>query len=233
MRFGDATRPWFTVVGVVGDVHVRGARGESRAETYLPYWQLPEPGTNIVLKTAGKAAAAAAPLRQAVQEVDPNLPVARVMPMTSIVERSIEQPRFVTMLVGLFAGLALSLAAVGIYGVIAFTRRAADAGDRRPHRARRQPPRGPALVVGEGLMLAIVGVVVGVGLAVIAGSGIEDAALRRRATRSGDVRRSRSRLDRHCGRGLAAAGAARRPRRSDGGAEVGIAPRPVNQAAGL
>jgi putative ABC transport system permease protein len=173
VKFGDPTRPWSTIVGVVNEVHMRGARGESVAEAYLPYWQRPELGTNVVLKTAGDPASAIAPLRQAALEVDGNLPVARVAPMTAIVARSIEQPRFVTLLVGLFAGLALSLAAVGIYGLIAFSvaRRTPEIGVRIALGASRCEVL--MLVVREGVVLTVAGVAIGVVLAAVAGSGMK------------------------------------------------------------
>jgi putative ABC transport system permease protein len=108
-----------------------------------------------------------------VLEIDPNLPVARVMPMSAIVERSIEQPRFITILVGLFAGLALSLAAVGVYGLIAFTvaRRTPEIGVRIALGASRREVL--LLILREGVVLAVVGVIVGIGLAVVAGSGMK------------------------------------------------------------
>ena len=121
IRFGSGDdAPWFTVVGVAGEVRMRGPRGESRSEVYLPYWQFPELGTNVILKSSGRPDALAAPLRQTVREIDPDLPVASIRPMTAIVAESIEQPRFLALLVGLFAASALVLAAVGIYGLIAF-----------------------------------------------------------------------------------------------------------------
>jgi len=163
VRFSsDANAPWFTVIAVCGDVQMRGARGGSRSELYLPYWQFPELGTNVVLKTAGRPETLAGQLRQAVREIDPDIPVANIAPMATMVADSIDQPRFFARLVGFFAAIALALAVVGIYGVIAYTaaQRAAEVGVRLALGAGRRDIF--ALIIGEGLKLAFGGVVVGV-----------------------------------------------------------------------
>jgi putative ABC transport system permease protein len=170
MRFNDGPdAPWFTVVGVAGDVRVRGARGDSRSEVYLPYWQFPELGTNVVLKlsdrSAGQAERLAAPLAQAVREVDPNIPVGRVTLLSRMVAESIDQPRFLAVLAGVFAILALTLAIVGIYGVTSYTvaQRTAEIGVRIALGAGRRDVF--AMVVGDGLKLTALGVLLGVAAA--------------------------------------------------------------------
>jgi putative ABC transport system permease protein len=162
VRFSEkADAPWFTVVGVAGDVRVRGARGDARPEMYLPYWQLPEPGVNVVLKTAGDPALLAAPLRQAVRAIDPDMPVSGLAPMGSLVADSISQPRFFALLVAIFAGLAMTLAAVGIYGVMSYAvaQRTSEIGVRMALGAARRDIF--QLVVGDGLRLAAIGVAIG------------------------------------------------------------------------
>jgi putative ABC transport system permease protein len=166
VRFSeDASAPWFTVVGVAGEVRMRGPRGESRSEVYLPYWQFPELGTNVVLKTVGKPEALAAPLRQAVRALDPDIPVSGITAMSTVVADSIDQPRFFAVLVGVFAVLALALAIVGIYGVISYTvaQRTAEIGVRMALGAARRDVL--ALIVGDGLKLTALGVLIGVAAA--------------------------------------------------------------------
>ena len=119
MRF-ERDSPWLTISGIVADVHVRGARGTSEVEAYVPYWLNPEAGVSVVLKTAIEPMALAEPLRQAVKDIDPAVAVSGIETMSGIVAESNGQPRFYATLVAIFAGLALVLAAVGIYGVMSY-----------------------------------------------------------------------------------------------------------------
>jgi putative ABC transport system permease protein len=167
VRFAsDDSAPWYTVVGVVGEVHMLGPRGDSRTEVYLPYWQFTELGTNVIVKTGGRPEQLIPALRQAVRDVDPNTPVASVAPLSAIVAESIDIPRFFAALVGCFAVLALTLAVVGIYGVVAYSvgRRTPEIGVRMALGAGRRDIF--ALVVSDGLKLTAAGVAIGIAAAI-------------------------------------------------------------------
>jgi predicted permease len=160
LRFGDS--PWFTIVGIVGDAKIRGAREAVRIETFIPYWQFPEPGMNILLKAAGDPALLAGPLKQAVASLDPTIPVQGITTLSEIVGESIEQPRFFAMLSAAFAVLALVLAAVGIYGVMAYVvaQRTTEIGVRIALGATQREVFH--LIVGDGLRVTAMGVALGI-----------------------------------------------------------------------
>jgi putative ABC transport system permease protein len=169
---------WSTIVGVVGDVKHTGLDAEVRPETYYHYLQIPPHWMNfaeatvaLVIESRSDPASMTSSVRAAVRSLDPDLPVFNVKTMEDVVHGSVAEARFRTLLLAVFAGLALVLAMVGLYGVMSYsvTQRTQELGVRAALGA--QPGDLLQLVVGHGLRLALGGV--GIGLAVaIAGTRI-------------------------------------------------------------
>jgi predicted permease len=165
MRFGDDAAPWFTVVGVAADVRQQGPRLEPRLQTFLPYWQLPElaGGMNLVLRTSSGPEQVAQPLRDAVRGIDPDIPVAGLTTMAATVRGTLDEPRFLASLVAVFAALAAIVAAIGVFGLMAYVvaGRRGELGVRVALGA----ARGDifSLVIGDGVRLALAGIALGVG----------------------------------------------------------------------
>jgi putative ABC transport system permease protein len=166
----DPQVPTMEIVGVVGDV-LQGLGLDPKAEMYLPYRQadqiLPVLFMSIVLRTSGDPLLQTSALRSALAEIDSNQPLVRVRTMEDNMAATVAQPRFRTWLIGIFAGLALLLAAVGIYGVMSYsvTQRTNEIGIRVTLGA--QSADVFRIVVGEGLRLALFGVGIGLVAALV------------------------------------------------------------------
>jgi putative ABC transport system permease protein len=126
-------RIWVTIVGIVGDVHVEGLDIPPRPETYLPFAQDPFTFMTLILRTGDDPGSFAPELRRAVNEIDPNQPVNRIKTMDAVLVTELAQRRFNMLLMGTFAGVAVLLVAVGLYGMLSFSisRRRHEIGIRR------------------------------------------------------------------------------------------------------
>jgi putative ABC transport system permease protein len=159
----DATHPpqWRTVVGLVSHV-VTAVDAPSEEETYLPFTQRIQPGGFLVVHTAGSAADFLAAARAATNSLDRNIPLSRVRSLNEYVDDARAPRRLSVVLLSSFAGLALLLAAVGIYGVMSYmvTQRTQEIGIRIALGAQRGDIM--RLVLRNGMMLLALGVVLGV-----------------------------------------------------------------------
>jgi predicted permease len=154
--------PWITVVGVVGSIKQDALDADSRMAVYFPQAQLTPRGINVVARASGDPSAVAPAVRRELHDMDPNLPVFNVRTMASRVDESLARRRFSMLLLTVFAALAAGLAAVGIYGVIAFlvANGAKEVGIRIALGA---TPRGIGmLVLRHGLVIAAIGLGLGI-----------------------------------------------------------------------
>lgn len=152
---------WSQVVGVVGDIAQQGLDKSPRPAVYVPFAQDPWPALAFVIRTGMEPQGAASAAVAAIHEVDKDEPVYNVRTMREVISSSVHVRRFRTVLLSLFALLALALAAIGTYGVMAFTvaQRRHEIGIRLALGA--QPAKVRSLVIGEGLRLAGYGILAG------------------------------------------------------------------------
>jgi putative ABC transport system permease protein len=166
---------WLTVVGVVGDARYRELR-TGRLDLYMSYLQANHRMLHVMARTTGEPTSVAPAVRAAVRAIDGGMPVDDVVPMTRVVEEALGGPRFAARVFGAFAVVAALLAALGLYGLLAYsvTRRRREIGVRVALGAR--PADVSRLVLREGMAVAWLGIAIGLGGA-IAGARLLRALL--------------------------------------------------------
>lgn len=163
----DPERPWHEIVGIVGDVRQMGLDEPVKAEMYLPYqqinhnpWFMPR---DLAIRTTGETSSLVGAVRQIVREVDPDQPISNVATMSEVLGEEAAQQRMGMIMLAGFAALALLLASLGIYGVLAYfvTQHTSEIGVRLALGA--TPRNILFLVVRKGMVLTLLGI--GIGLA--------------------------------------------------------------------
>lgn len=153
--------PWLTIVGVVGDVRHTGLHTQPNPEMYLSDLQEPGDSMAVMVRTSGDPSKLAAAVREQVMAIDPDLPVA-ASTMNQVFLESVGGQRFNALLLSIFGALALGLAVVGVFGVINYSvaQRTHEIGVRIALGAKRRDIF--RLVVGQGMVLALMGVTIGI-----------------------------------------------------------------------
>ena len=153
--------PWLTIIGIAGDVRRYGLDEDLKPEIYFPYLQKPSPAMALVVRAFTSPTSMVAAVRNQVQAIDKEQPVYDVKTMDQLLAESVASRRLSMLLLGIFAALALVLSAVGIYGVISYSvsQRTHEVGIRMALGA--QPWDILRLIVKQGMVLVIIGLLVG------------------------------------------------------------------------
>jgi putative ABC transport system permease protein len=157
-----ARESWLTIIGIVGDVREWEWGEEKVGQIYLPYAQNPSRIMRLVIRSSGDPSALAPTMRRVVASVDPSQPVTEIRTMDQFLAQAVSQRRLNMLLLGVFAAIATILAAIGIYGVMAYavTQRSHEIGIRMALGA--EPGDVLKMIVGDGMKLAVIGLLIGI-----------------------------------------------------------------------
>jgi predicted permease len=157
----QSTIPWLTIVGVVGRVKHDALDSDPRIAFYLPQTQLPARGMTVVMRTRIDPASLSSAVKEVIRDLDADLPTYNIRTMEQFVDQSLARRRFSMLLLTIFAGLALALATIGVYGVLAYvvSQGSREIGIRLALGATQRGILN--LIVGQGMILALSGVAIG------------------------------------------------------------------------
>jgi len=164
VKLGGVDKPWWTVVGVTGDVHHFGLDADPDMQMYIPHqqWPFPDGLMVFVIRTASTPSAISSAAQEAIHSIDTTQPISRIMPLESYVGLSVQGRKFALILIGAFAAIALALSLVGIYGVTTYSvgQRTREIGIRIALGA--QPGELLGLLLRQGMLLVACGVITGI-----------------------------------------------------------------------